>query len=174
MKADGQEWWLGVSYVILMLVAVVGLWFFVFFGFYLDARHKQKNIACNIPGAPLLGPQRLSGYCSPMHPNPSPFSVHSYWVGCCQWESNPQPTFNTPGTPADATSCAAQLVASAGVPGVLKVRLRVRFPLATTHPVWMDGEGWWVGVHWAAVTWHGWDTTPYEWMERGVYARDVT
>jgi len=33
--------------------------------------------------------------------------------------------------------------------------LGVRFPLATTHPVWMDGEGWGVGVHWAAVTWHG-------------------
>jgi len=30
---------------------------------------------------------------------------------------------------------AAQLVASAGVPEVLKVRLGVRFPLATTHPV---------------------------------------
>ena len=35
--------------------------------------------------------QSMSGYYSPMHPNPSPFSVHSYWVGCCQWESNPQP-----------------------------------------------------------------------------------
>jgi len=29
----------------------------------------------------------------------------------------------------------AQLVASAGEPEVLKVRLGVRFPLATTHPV---------------------------------------
>ena len=35
--------------------------------------------------------QIMSGYYSPMHPNPSPFSVHSYWVGCCQWELNPQP-----------------------------------------------------------------------------------
>ena len=51
----------------------------------------SRGRVCNIPGAPLLGPQRLSGYYSPMHPNPSPFSVHSYWVGCCQWESNPQP-----------------------------------------------------------------------------------
>jgi len=49
---------------------------------------------------------------------------------------------------------AAQLVASVGVPEVLKVRLGVRFPLATTHPVWMDGEGWGVGVHRAVVTWH--------------------
>ncbi|QCE03304.1 hypothetical protein DEO72_LG8g1328 [Vigna unguiculata] len=32
-------------------------------------------------------------------------------------------------------NAAAQLVASAGVPEVLKVRLGVRFPLATTHPV---------------------------------------
>ncbi|QCE11597.1 hypothetical protein DEO72_LG10g2830 [Vigna unguiculata] len=88
------------------------------------------------PWLPLLESQRLSGYYSPMHPNPSPFSVHSYWVGCCQWESNPQPdlyhlwltskcyslatpprvpeavsgnrtpnlTFNTSGSPADATS----------------------------------------------------------------------
>jgi len=48
----------------------------------------------------------------------------------------PTLTFNTPGKPADATSCAAaQLVASAGEPEVLKVRLGVRFPLATTHPV---------------------------------------
>jgi len=48
----------------------------------------------------------------------------------------PNLTFNTSGSPADATSCAAaQLVASAGEPEVLKVRLGVRFPLATTHPV---------------------------------------
>jgi len=33
----------------------------------------------------------MSGYYSPMHPNPSPFSVHSYWVGYCQWGSNLQP-----------------------------------------------------------------------------------
>jgi len=42
---------------------------------------------------------------------------------------SPNLTFNTFGSPADSISCAA------GEPEVLKVRLGVRFPLATTHPV---------------------------------------
>jgi len=25
--------------------------------------------------------------------------------------------------------------------------------LNRSSQVWMDGEGWWVGVHWAVVTW---------------------
>jgi len=63
----------------------------------LNHMHKLQDIQSCPVGVPngqhvtSLARQTMSGYCSPMHPNPSPFSVHSYWVGCCQWESNPQP-----------------------------------------------------------------------------------
>jgi len=60
-----------------------------------------------------------------------------------------------------------------------KVRLGVRFPLATTHPVWMDGEGWGVGVHRAVVTWHALGVVRQGCYmtasrARGGVARDVT
>jgi len=100
---------------------------------------------------PQTGCVRSAAQYTPTH-HPSP-SIHTGWV-VASGNRTPNLTFNTSGSPADATSCAAaQLVASAGEPEVLKVRLGVRFPLATTHPVWMDGEGWGVGVHWAVVTW---------------------
>jgi len=77
--------------------------------------------------------QVTTARCTPTH-HPSP-SIHTGWV-VASGDRTPNLTFNTSGSPADATSCAAaQLVASAGEPEVLKVRLGVRSPLATTHPV---------------------------------------
>jgi len=62
-------------------------------------------------------------------------SIHTGWVVSSR-NRTPNLTFNTSGSPADATSYAAtQLEASVGEPEVLKVRLGVRFPLATTHPI---------------------------------------
>ena len=85
------------------------------------------------PSSGPRGCQVTTARCTPT-PHPSP-SIHTGWV-VASGNRTPNLTFNTPGKPADATSCAAtQLVASAGVPEVLKVRLGVRFPLATTHPV---------------------------------------
>ena len=77
--------------------------------------------------------QVTAAQCTPAH-HPSP-PIHTGWV-VASGNQTPNLTFNTPGTPEDATSCAAaQLVASAGEPGLLKVRLGVRFPLTITHPI---------------------------------------
>jgi len=82
---------------------------------------------------PQTGCVRSAAQYTPTH-YPSP-SIHTGWV-VASGNRTPNLTFNTSGSPANATSCAAaQLVASAGEPEVLKVRLGVRFPLATTHPV---------------------------------------
>ncbi|QCE10359.1 hypothetical protein DEO72_LG10g1589 [Vigna unguiculata] len=82
---------------------------------------------------PQTGCVRSAAQDTPTH-HPSP-SMHTGW-GVASGNRPPNLTFDTSGSPAAATSCAAaQLVAFAGEPDVLKVRLGVRFPLATTHPV---------------------------------------
>jgi len=95
-----------------------------------------SNVVYNTPGAPIPGPRACQvtiARCTPT-PHPSP-SIHTGWV-VASGDRTPNLTFNTSSSPADATSyAAAQLVASVGVLEVLKVRLGVRFPLATTHPV---------------------------------------
>ncbi|QCD86764.1 hypothetical protein DEO72_LG3g1290 [Vigna unguiculata] len=62
---------------------------------------------CNIPGYPSSGPrgcQVTTARCTPT-PHPSP-SIHTGWV-VASGNRTPNLTFNTSGTPADATSCAA-------------------------------------------------------------------
>ncbi|QCD79245.1 hypothetical protein DEO72_LG1g2884 [Vigna unguiculata] len=67
---------------------------------------------------PQTGCVRSAAQYTPT-PHPSP-SIHTGWV-VASGNRTPNLTFNTPGKPVDATSCAAaQLVASAGEPEVLK------------------------------------------------------
>jgi len=73
---------------------------------------------------PQTGCVRSAAQYTPTH-HPS-LSIHTEYV-VASGNRTPNLTFNTSGL--------AQLVASAGEPEVLKVRLGVRFPLATTHPV---------------------------------------
>jgi len=91
----------------------------------------RTGATCNTPGSSWA---YQASHLPPSTYHPSP-SIHTGWV-VASGNRTPNLTFNTSGSPADATSCAAaQLVASTGEPEVLKVRLGVRFPLATTHPV---------------------------------------
>ena len=74
-------------------------------------KSRRRLELCNIPGYPSSGPrgcQITTAQCTPT-PHPSP-SIHTGWV-VASGNRTPNLTFNTSGTPADATSCAAaQLV----------------------------------------------------------------
>jgi len=66
-------------------------------------------VYCNIPGYPSSGPrgcQVTTAQCTPT-PHPSP-PIHTGWV-VASGNRTPNLTFNTSGSPADATNCAGAL-----------------------------------------------------------------
>jgi len=73
---------------------------------------KKSALFCNIPGYPSSGPrgcQITTAQCTPTHH--LSLSIHTGWV-VASGNQTPNLTFNTSGSPADATSCAQPLLVS--------------------------------------------------------------